>query len=165
LKIAHFRKIAFLLLLFILAAAVFSSPAFGDQTDAAAAISSAKSSLLTCYSAAQGTETAGGNITALVNTLNRANTLLSNAELAYARNDSAAAYDLAVQSQNQLSNFVSQANAVRNDANSQGNQSFLVVLVSVVGAFVVLSVGASAWVYLGRKQKSLKGDAHESRTV
>lgn len=161
-KIAHFRKIAFLLLLFILAAAVFSSPAFGDQTDAAAAISSAKSSLLTCYSAAQGTETAGGNITALVN---RANTLLSNAELAYARNDSAAAYDLAVQSQNQLSNFVSQANAVRNDANSQGNQSFLVVLVSVVGAFVVLSVGASAWVYLGRKQKSLKGDAHESRTV
>jgi hypothetical protein len=72
-----------------------------------------------------------------VNTLNRANALLPNAELAYARNDSAAACDLAVQSQNQLSSFVSQANAVRNYANSQGNQSFLAVLVSLVGVFTL----------------------------
>ena len=164
-KILHFRKVAFPLLLFILVAAVFSTPAFGDQTDAAAAISSTKGSLLSCYSAAQGAETAGGNITTLVNTLNRANALLSDAELAYARNDSTVAYDLAVQSQNQLSNFISQVNAVRDATISQRTQSFLVALASIVGTFVALSVGAATWVYLNRKQKSLKEDAHESRTV
>ncbi len=129
--------------------------AFGadSQTDAANAIASAKRSLLSNYTAVQATEKAGANVSALVESLNEVSSLLSNAELAYSKNDYSSATDLAIQSQTQLNSLTTEINAVKTSATSQGNQNFLVMLASVVGTGVVLSIGTAGWVYLNKKQQ------------
>jgi hypothetical protein len=80
--------------IFLLAIAVllvtsvlFAAPAFAQQDSAQTAISSAQSTLVSCYSAAKDAEAAGANVTSLTATLNTAAGLLSQAELAYASSD------------------------------------------------------------------------------
>ena len=140
----------------LLLIAVFGSPV-SAQGDAAAAISSAKSTVLSCYNAAKDAETAGANITTLTVTLNDAGSLLSRAELAYSTGDFAAATSFAVQSQNKLSNFVGKANSLRQAAVQRESRDFLVNVVgSVAGAFAVVGVGVGTWVFL-KKRSGLAG--------
>jgi hypothetical protein len=136
--------------------AVFGS-SVSAQGDAAAAISSAKSTILSCYNAAKNAETAGANITTLTGTLNEAGSLLSRAELAYSTGDFAAATSFAVQCQNKLANFVARANSFAWVALQRKNQDFLVNVVgSVAGAFAVVGVGVGTWVFL-KKRSGLAG--------
>lgn len=62
---------------------IIPSPVWANQADAETAISSAQATLLNCYNAAKQAEAAGANITVLVDALNEAGALLSQAELAY----------------------------------------------------------------------------------
>ena len=137
--------------LLILLVAV-AQPVMANQTSAAAAINSAKNTILSCYDAAKEAESAGANITLLESTLNNAGLLLSQAELAYSKNEYDTAQSLAVQSQTVLNGFTSKAQSSGLAALQQSNQDFLVNVVgSIIATLVVLTAGLLAWVYLKRK--------------
>lgn len=145
--------------LLILLVAV-AQPVMANQTSAAAAINSAKNTILTCYDAAKEAESAGANISLLESTLNNAGLLLSQAELAYSKNEYDRAQSLAVQSQTVLNGFTSKAQSSGLAALQQRNQDFLVNVVgSIIATLVVLTAGLLAWVYL--KRKYTKGGAGE----
>ena len=148
--------ITVLTMLFI---AVVVSPVWAQQS-AASAISSARNTVVTCYSAAREAEAAGANITVLTATLNTDSSLLSQAEFAYASNDLAAAGSLASQSQNTLNGFIGEANVLKEAATQQQNQDFLFNVVgSIIGAFMVLLVGGVVWVLLKKKYGATESDA------
>ena len=154
-----------LVIVLLLALAVAASPVWA-QAGASTAISSAQTTILDCYNAAKDAEAAGANITVLVGTLNEAGSILSQAELAYTTNDLDAAYDLAVQSQNTLSGFVAEANALRDAAVQQQNQGFLVNVVgSIIGTFLVIAAGFTTWLFLKKKCKITKAHVRESSGV
>jgi hypothetical protein len=145
---------------------VVALPVWAEEGNAAAAISSAKSTILNCYHAAKDAEAAGANITALTATLNQAGSLLSQAELAYSANDYDAALSLATQSQDTLSNFVAEANTLKETATQRQNQDFLVNVVgSIAGTFAVIAAGVAAWLYLKRKYATAGEKSSESSRV
>jgi hypothetical protein len=146
------RKWIFLTTMLLFPVIIVPSLVLADQTDAAAAITSAKERIVTCYQAAREAEGAGANITSLVAILNDAGTLLSRAELAYSTNDFDAASNFAVQSREGLGNFVSEANALKETAIQQGNRDFMINVVgSAVGAIAVVVGGFAVWNFLKRK--------------
>jgi hypothetical protein len=156
--------VAMAISLLLIATAPF--PVWAQQTDAATAISSAKNTILTCYTVAEQAETAGANITVLVDILNDAGVLLSRAEFAYAANDFETALNLAVQGQNTLNNFIDEANTLREAATQEQNQGFLLNVVgSIMGTFVVIVAGYAAWIFLKKKYETTKADVIESPTV
>jgi hypothetical protein len=152
------------LLLFVIS--TFLPLAQADQTDAAAAIASAKEQILTCYQAAKEAEGAGANITTLVAVLNDAGTLLSRAEFAYSISDYDTASDLALQGQSTLGDFVPEANTLRETAAQQRNQDFLINAVgSIAGTFAVLGAGIATWIFLKRKYETAGAHENESSKV
>jgi hypothetical protein len=152
------------MLLFVIS--TFLPLAQADQADATTAIASAKEQILICYQAAKETEGVGANITALVAILNDAGTLLSRAEFTYSISDFDTAYDLAVQSQNALGDFVPEANTLKETATQQRNQDFLINVVgSLVGAFAVLGAGVATWIFLKRKYETAGAHKNESSRV
>jgi len=154
--------IAIVIILFLFVTVVVS-PVWADQGDALAAISSTKNTILNCYNAAREAEAAGANITVLTATLNDASSLLSQAEFAYAASDFDAAFNLAGQSQNILTNFLGEANTLKETAAQQQNQDYLINVVgSIIGAFVVILAGFAAWRFL--KKKYEKTEAHLSES-
>jgi len=160
------RRTFFLIALLLFIVSTFLPLAQADQTDAATAIASAKEQISICYQAAKEAEGAGANITALVAVLNDAGTLLSRAEFAYSISDFDAARDLAIQSQNTLGNFISEASASKETATQQRNQDFLINVVgSIIGTFAVLGVGIAAWIFLKRKYEIAGVHTNESSRV
>lgn len=152
-----------ILLLFV---TVGAAPVWAEQANASTAISSAKNTILNCYSAAKEAEAAGANITVLTGTLNEAGSLLSQAELAYATGDFNTALNLADQSKNRLSNFIGEANSLKETATQQRNQDFLINVVgSTVGAFVIIVTGFAVWFFLKRKYKPTEVHVDESPRV
>lgn len=145
-------------------ATIVGSPVWG-QADAAA-ISSARNTILNCYSAVKEAETAGANITLLVSTLNEAGSLLSQAELAYATGDFNVAFNLASQSQNTLANLIGEANTLRDIATRQQNQDFLITVVgSIIGTFVVMFASFVVWRFLKKKYEPIEASVSESPRV
>jgi len=160
------RRTFFLIALLLFIVSTFLPLARADQTDAATAIASAKEQISICYQAAKEAEGAGANITALVAVLNDAGTLLSRAEFAYSISDFDAARDLAIQSQNTLGGFISEASASKETATQQRNQDFLINVVgSIIGTFAVLGVGIAAWIFLKRKYEIAGVHTNESSRV
>jgi len=118
------------------------------------------------HSAVKEAEAAGANITVITSALNEAGSLLSQAELAYAANDFDAALNLAIQSQNRLSNFIGEANTLREIAVQQQNQDFLINVVgSIVGTFVVIIAGFAVWRFLKKKSETTEAHTSESTRV
>jgi hypothetical protein len=155
-----------LVIILLLFVAVVASPVWADQADATTAISSAKDTILNCYSAAKEAEAAGANITVIVGTLNEAGSLLSQAELAYATNDFDAALNLAIQSQNTLNNFIEKANSLKETATQQQTQDFLINIVgSIIGTFAVIVAGFAAWRFLKKKYETTEAHVSESKRV
>lgn len=137
-----------------------------EQTDASAAITSAKEQIVTCYQAAKDAEGAGANITSLTVTLNYADALLSKAELANSANDFDTARSLVVQSQGMLGNFVSEVSALKQAAIQQRNQDFLINIVgSLMGAFAVIGAGVATWLFLKKRYAQPGAGANESSRV
>lgn len=160
------RKFVFLLSMLLLAVIMVPSLVLGAQSDAAAAITSAKEQIVTCYQAVKDAESASANVTSLTAVLNDAGALLSRAELAYSTGDFDAARDLAVQSQGRLGNLVSEANALKETATQQRNQDFMINVVgSTVGTFAVLGAGAAVWFLLKRRYEQSGVSASESSSV
>ena len=132
--------------------ALFASPVFA-QNSAQSAIMSAQNNFKTCYDTAEQAQAAGANVDSLMVTLNDAAGLLSEAQLAYASNDYSSAYAYATQSQAKLNGFISQATALRQNANNNDNHNFIIAISSIIGSVAILCVGTAAWVILNRKQR------------
>lgn len=164
-RISRFKTPIALTVLLLLIVAVVVSPVWAQQESAASAISSARNTILNCYTAAREAEAAGANITVLTSTLNDAVSLLSQAELAYGAGDFEAAFDFASQSQSTLANFVGEANALREVAVQQQNQDYLVYVGSIIGTFAVLFAGFVVWVLLKRKYEQSEVHVSESSRV
>jgi hypothetical protein len=148
-------KIAVVTATLLLISVSVAQPVLANQTDAAAAIDSAKDNILGAYDAAKEAESAGANITVLTSKLNNAGLLLSQAELAYAKNDFEGALSLATQIQTVLNGFASEADALGLSALQQQNQDFLINVVGSISAtLVILIAGFVAWIYLKRKYES-----------
>jgi hypothetical protein len=131
--------------------AVLSLPsmALAQQNDA---ISAAQNKLVQCYDAAKAAESAGANISQLTIKLNNAGSLLSRAQLAYSRGDFESASSLAVQSQNELAGFVSDANSLKASASqSRTNDFMLNVVGSIAGTIAVLVGSFVVWRFLKKK--------------
>ena len=130
----------------------FSSFVAAQQSKSSQAISATQSRLVSCFNAAQAAEAAGANISRLTNTLNDAGVLLSNAQHAYSIGDFDNAQRLAVESQNLLSGFVSEAISLKVDAAQDRNMEFLVNVVgSVVGTILVLVGSIIIWRLIKKK--------------
>ena len=156
------------LLLSALFIAVLSVPSvvWAQQSDAASAISAAQSKLVQCYDAARAAEAASANISVLTNRLNSAGLLLSRAELAYSTGDFGSAQSLAVQSQDELASFVSDANSLQSSAAQSKSFDFLLSIVgSVVGTVVVLVGSFVVWGLLRRKYGNSGVQKSESDAV
>jgi hypothetical protein len=142
------------LFLAVVTFALLNTPTFvwAQQNDAASAISAAQSKLVQCYDAARAAEAASANISQLTSRLNSAGLLLSRAQLAYSDADFGSAQSLAVQSQNELANFVSDANSLQTSAAQSRTFDFLLNFVgSVVGTVGVIVGSVVVWVLLKRK--------------
>jgi hypothetical protein len=158
--IKHFKTCATAFLIILLITAIFSSPVSADQESAQTAISSAKTTIKSCYDAVNEAETAGANIDALTVTLNDAAGLLSKAELAYASNENDSAFDYANQSKNKLNDFIPQATALKGTAIKNQNQNFITIVLSLMVSVAILCVGTAAWIVLNRKErKNLNGSS------
>lgn len=151
-RIYHIKGITFAALLVLCLLASFSSVAMGStQTDARTAVDSAQNTMLNCYKAAQAAESTGANITALEVSLNNAGKSLSNAELAYSNGNYDSAVNYAGQCQSTLSNFLSEANAVKASGEQQQSQKSIILVGSIVGALVVVGAGYGVWLQLKKK--------------
>jgi hypothetical protein len=162
----HFKAPVAIVVTLLLLVAIVPSPVWASQADAATAIFSAKNAILNCYNAAKQAEAAGVNIAVLVDTLNEAGSLLSEAELAYAANDFDTALNLAVQSQNSLSNLIAEANTLQENFTQQQNQDFLInVVFSIIGTFAVIVAGFAVWLFLKKKYETTEAHVSESPRV
>jgi hypothetical protein len=134
-------------------------PAFvrADQSSASSELASTQSKLVECFNAAKAAEAAGANISELTSTLNVAGSLFSHAELAYSSGNFSGAEALAVQSQNELSNFVSTASSLQSAAAQKQNIDFYLNFVApIVGAVAVVVGSFLIWVLLKRKYGSAR---------
>jgi Trk-type K+ transport system membrane component len=150
-----FKLVTFAFLMLFSVALVGSLPvnAADDQADAAPAISAAQTSLRNCYLQTQKAEAQGANVTTLISTLNQADTLLTSAQAAYARNDFQTANDLAQQTQNQLSKFTTEETSLTASANQKSNSNALGLAAAVAGSAGGLVVGFAAWAILNRRDR------------
>jgi len=148
------KSVVLFLALFLLVAAV-CLPSFvhaDTQSSANTELASARNELVECYNAARAAEAAGANITALTIKLNVAGSLFSQAQLAYSSGNFSGAYALALQSQNELSNFVSAASSLQSSASQKQSTDFLLnFLLPIIGAFAVIDVSVILWVLLKRR--------------
>ena len=142
------------LLLAVISISVINMPSvvWAQQDDAASAISAAQSKLVQCYDAARAAEAASANISQLTGGLNSAGLLLSRAQLAYSNSDFGSAQNLALQSQNELATFVSDAKSLQTSAANHRSFDFLFSFVgSIVGTVAVLVGSIVVWVLFKRK--------------
>ena len=129
-----------------------SSVVSAQQNDAASAISAAQNNLIHCYDAAKAAESAGANISQLTVRLNSAGLLLTRAEWAYSIGNFGLASNLAVQSQNELDSFISDANSLKASAAQSRTYDFLLNVVgSILGTVAVVVGSFVVWRFFKRK--------------
>jgi hypothetical protein len=117
-----------------------------DEAEAGSAIADAEERVVVCYRAVADADGAGANVTGLLGVLDKAGLLLSRADLAFMAGDFDSAFDFAVESQEVLDGFVSEADALRDNAIQERSWDFMVNVVgSVVGAAVVVCGSFIVW--------------------
>jgi hypothetical protein len=141
------------LLISILLFPIYGSMATGQSTGDSSDIASAKTALANAYLAIKDAEAQGADVSSLMVTLNEAGQLLTRAELAYSAKDYSSAANFAAQSRNKLSGLGDLAGNVKQTAINNNNKSFFNNILLVIGAIVIFTVGLTAWIVLGRKER------------
>jgi hypothetical protein len=161
------RSFVLLLVLFLLVVSGCLPPfVSAEQSSASSELASAQSKLVKCFNAAKAAEAAGANISGLTSTLNVAGSLFSRAELAYSSGNFSGAEALAVQSQNELGNFVSTASSLQSAAAQKQNIDFFLNFVApIVGAVAVVVGSFAVWVLLKRRYECAGEKQREPETV
>jgi cobalamin biosynthesis Mg chelatase CobN len=117
-----------------------------SEADAQSTISDAQQKIVVCYNAVAEAAKAGANATHLLSVLDDAGNLLSNASVAYVNGDFDSARNLALQSQQTLSDFEAKAENLRTNAEQQASADFEVnIMGSVVGSIVVVVCALILW--------------------
>lgn len=152
----QFSKI--LVVMLLLSATLFvSSAACSSQSEAESQIRLAEGEVLNCYRAVYEAEKVGANVSDLLNSLNDAGWLLSQARHAYNFGDYDLAFSFASQSLTKLTGLIDKANGLRMDAEHARFSDFTVNIVcSTVGAAAILVGGYGAWFFLKRREKVVK---------
>jgi hypothetical protein len=153
-KKLRFMRLSLGVLLLVVISVVIRVPSvvLAQQNDATSSISDAQSTLIQCYDAARAAEVAGANISQLTGRLNIASLLLSRAELANSNGYFSLAESLAVESQDELASFVSEANSLQFSAQQSRSSDFWLNIVgSSVETVAVLVGSLTVWVLLKRK--------------
>jgi hypothetical protein len=123
-----------------------------SETDAQSAVSEASQRIGVCYGAVANAGSAGANVSALLQILNTAGDLLSEAQLALSHGGLNSSYALALQSQQMLQGFEARAAGEQSDA---AHASFVGLMVNVVGslvATVAVPIGSVAlWTRVKRR--------------
>ncbi|MEM2507012.1 MAG: hypothetical protein QXF61_08240 [Nitrososphaeria archaeon] len=148
-----------LLMVMLLLSTAFFVPfaACSNQSDAELQIRLAEEEVLNCYRAVYGAEKAGANVSELLNSLNRAGWLLSQAKHAYNCGDYDLAFSLANQSLTELAGFIEKANSLRMSAEQARFFDFMINFVgSAVGALTIVVGGYGVWLYLKKREKPVK---------
>ncbi len=162
-------KFQTVLIVAIAAALVFltaTNAVLAEQSDASTALTAANGQIQNCFNAAKTAEAAGADISQLTTSLNRAGFFLSQAQLAYNNNDFENVKNFATQSQNELSNFISDANVLKDAAAQATNVNFLLNVVGSIGGTIAVLVGSIAvWILLRKKYDSTGVQKSESATV
>lgn len=142
----------------LLSAPLFISPAAcSTQSDAESRIRLAGEEVLNCYRAVYEAEKAGADVSELLNSLNEAGWLLSQAKHAYNYGDYDLAVSLANQSLTELAGFVDKAESLRVNAAHSRFLDFMVNFVgSAIGAVAIVVGGYGVWLYLKKRERTLK---------
>lgn len=142
----------------LLSTALFVSPAACySQSDAELQIQLAEEEVLNCYMVVYETEKTGANVSELLNSLNKAGWLLSQAKHAYNLGDHDLAFSLANQSLTELAGFVDKANSLKIGAERARFLDFMTNFVgSALGAVAIIVGGYCVWLYLKKREKPLK---------
>jgi hypothetical protein len=157
-RVASKSVVLFLALFLLVVTGCLPSVAHADQSSASSELASAQSKLVECFNAAKAAEAAGANVSELISTLNVAGSLFSQAMFAYSSGNFSGAYALAVQSQSELSNFVSTASSLRSAAAQKQNVDFYLNFVgSIVGAVAVIAASFVVWVLLKHRYERAGG--------
>ncbi len=146
------KLLFFYVLLLIIIVGFYSCVYVKAQSNAASStISVAKSRLITCFEETKTAESAGGNISSLIDTLNNAGLLISNAEAAFANGDFSSAERLALTGQNLLNNFESKADLTKVAGQQAVDNDFFTSYVgSLIGILLVIISGLVIWQLLKR---------------
>lgn len=125
-----------------------------SEGDTQSAIASAQQEVLACYNSAADTAKAGANVTSLLSTLDVAGDLLSKADLAFENGDYNSSQALALQSQQELQGFQTQASSLKQTATRAAFMDFAVNIVgSLFGAFLVVLCAVIAWFVFKKRLK------------
>jgi len=150
---------ALMLMLLVVGGSSCVFAADGTEGDARAAIAEAKNRVADCYRAVADAESAGANVTGLLNALNEAGMLLSRGYLAYNVGDFGSARDFAVWCSGNLTGVVDEADALKQTAMQERYWDFMVNVVgSAVGSVAIVCGGFAVWFFLERCEKS-RGNA------
>lgn len=132
----------------------FAKPVFGDQTQAASAISVLQSQTVICYNAVKSAEASGANVTDLTNTMTRSAGFLSSAIRDYGVGEFDGATLLAEQGTVLLEGVPSQADGLRQVAVNKTATEDRYVLISVAGTIAVIICSAAFWLLFARRYRT-----------
>ncbi len=161
--VSHVQACSVVLLIVLLAAAIFCPIVSASQRSAQNIISTANETVKKCYLALQQAQSAGANVDTLMETLNNATAALSKAGLAYASGDFDSAYLYAAQSQSTLAGFTDQANAQAQAALAADAKKTNSIFLSLAVSAAILLSGITLWAALHRRERRLS--LHGSTTV
>jgi len=115
-------------------------------------VNAASQKIATCYEAAAKASRAGANVSSLLQNLTAAGNLLSNAELALEYGNFNSSYALALQSQQLLQGFETQAVSEQNAAARANYWGFMINIVgSLLGTVAVLAGSFAVWTWLKKR--------------
>jgi len=125
-----------------------------SEAEASAVMDGTKETIIQCYSAIAKADNVGANISTLLMTLHQAGELLSQASLSFNTGDFDSALDLAAQSQELLTGFISDAEELT-EITIQENHSGVVTttLSSTFGAIVIVVGSVAFWFRIKKKVK------------
>lgn len=154
-------KFSFVLFVFLGLASQFSVSvvlAQASEAEAASALAASENAVVSAYQAVSRAGEAGANVSSLLVRLNEAGWFLSRARTEYTSGDFDSVLESATLCQEKLNGFISDADALKENAVYEHYMDFLVnVAGSVVGAVSVVCVSFLVWFFLKRKYGKVGG--------
>ena len=144
-----------IMLSFLLLSSFYVSMVAGQNNayTAKANIASTKTAISNCYTAVKEAEAEGAKVSVLIDNLNVAGKLLTQAELAYSAKDYVSAANFASKSKDSLSGFNVLAVSLKETATQNRKTGLFTNYVLGIAALAVFCAGLVSWVFLSKKTK------------
>jgi len=140
--------------IFFLSVLTNCSAAESTKAEAEAAVQEAEAKVIECYIAVAEAQKIGADVTDLVGTLNAAGRILSKAHLSYEEGKFDLAVSYSQECVSMLSDFVSHADALTEEAARKANLDFAVnVIGSSSGAIAIVLISFAVWKYYTKREE------------